>query len=597
MMRAAPSFFDLLPELYRRADRLAGNGQLQALTGLLDSARGDVERDIQALYADWFVETCAPGVLGDLAQLAGWQGPPEGAYDARAMVASAAQLNQTRGTASAAQRYLSQLSGWPVSVRTDDAAGGAAITVWQARLRHLRGSTPVHARREGPHGRCFRLHPLGFDAPLYQRPGGDGGTDLATGPALERELGDDVLAAHVCVSVRKDDGSWQRLSLRMGELSGWYCRDIGEREAIVDPQTGRMLLGRGPFEMADILVDCTISEILPCDRRSELEPAASGCWVAHVHRSAPPGSRGGVQYFRSLREALDIAAGVSADIHIRLLDSTRQELGEAGLADKTGNCPPDPNRARHITIEARSGETPVIAGVLRFTAAHRGLAVALRGLTLDGSIEITGKVSAALESCIVAPIARMRSRDTMAPAIRCWYDGADRCALSLQSCAIGPIVTHGQSLVYMTDSVVDGYRQRNAVDGMARLHLTRSTIFGDLNCLSIEGQDSAFIGLAIAGEGAAIPGYPEGRDQFISSDIAQPGYAMPRRGSASLATRDAGNFPDIGATRLLDIPAREDLVRQAVGLDADAADGSSPIIPLGVKVTLRFIQQDGSVHD
>lgn len=64
------SLFDLLPAIYRERDAQEG-GQLERLLGIVDAQAQDLEADVERLYADLFVETCAPWVLPYIGDLVG----------------------------------------------------------------------------------------------------------------------------------------------------------------------------------------------------------------------------------------------------------------------------------------------------------------------------------------------------------------------------------------------------------------------------------------------------------------------------------------------------------------------------------------------
>lgn len=117
--RRSTPLFDALPAYMRLRD---GEEQraLEALTGLLTEELQVVERDIDQLFDNWFVETCEPWVLPYLAQLVGAtpmrEISDERAGQLRAYVANILQYRQAKGTVAALEQVARDVSGWPVIV-------------------------------------------------------------------------------------------------------------------------------------------------------------------------------------------------------------------------------------------------------------------------------------------------------------------------------------------------------------------------------------------------------------------------------------------------------------------------------------------------
>jgi hypothetical protein len=107
--------FDLLPAVYRLrdADR---EGAMQALVEVLEEQADVVERDIEALYDNWFIETCEPWVvqyLGDLLgvrPLAGSGRTTERA--ARGYVANTLAYRRRKGTAAVLEQLALDVTSW-----------------------------------------------------------------------------------------------------------------------------------------------------------------------------------------------------------------------------------------------------------------------------------------------------------------------------------------------------------------------------------------------------------------------------------------------------------------------------------------------------
>ena len=105
----------LLPAQVRARDAASGG----LLTAMLEAVAGELdvlERDVDAIYASWFVETCAEWVVPYLADLVGVADlPPDlpGVTSRRAFVANTVRYRQGKGTLGVAEQVARDASGWP----------------------------------------------------------------------------------------------------------------------------------------------------------------------------------------------------------------------------------------------------------------------------------------------------------------------------------------------------------------------------------------------------------------------------------------------------------------------------------------------------
>jgi hypothetical protein len=219
--------FNLLPAAVRARDAAQG-WPLRALVGVLEGEYRLLERDVEQLYDDWFIETCADWVvpyIGDLLGVRGLLPVAEGAFSQRALVADTLAFRRAKGTAAVLERLARAMAGWPavaveffnrlavtqhtnhvrpgptgtLEVRALDAldrlGGPFSPAAHTADVRHIdngRGrynlpnvglflwrlqGYPVRgdarAVAAAPDGR-HTFSPLGLDAPLFHTPGGAG---------------------------------------------------------------------------------------------------------------------------------------------------------------------------------------------------------------------------------------------------------------------------------------------------------------------------------------------------------------------------------------------------------------------------------------
>jgi hypothetical protein len=112
MSLTAKQFYELLPAVYRTKD--APIGQLQALFEVLAEQSAIVEDNIEQLYADEFIETCAPWVIPYIGDLIGYNSIYEVAgasADSRAEVANTIGYRRRKGTLIALEQVSIDVSG------------------------------------------------------------------------------------------------------------------------------------------------------------------------------------------------------------------------------------------------------------------------------------------------------------------------------------------------------------------------------------------------------------------------------------------------------------------------------------------------------
>lgn len=103
-----------LPEIYRVRDaEQAPPDQLRAFLAAVEDAYGAVHENIEALYGDFFIDTCDPWVIPYLADLVGTTHLAGDARTLRADVADTVALRRRKGTLGAIERLAANLTGWP----------------------------------------------------------------------------------------------------------------------------------------------------------------------------------------------------------------------------------------------------------------------------------------------------------------------------------------------------------------------------------------------------------------------------------------------------------------------------------------------------
>ena len=153
-MNTTDRLLDLLPVHVRTRDDAAG-GLLRAL---LDAVAADLEvqeRDLDELYASWFVETCPEWVVPYLADLVGVADLPPHLPDLgvgeagagpsrRAFVANTIAYRRRKGTPAAIEQVARDVTGWPARV-----VEHYRLLATTSHSRHVRLDRPATASLRG----------------------------------------------------------------------------------------------------------------------------------------------------------------------------------------------------------------------------------------------------------------------------------------------------------------------------------------------------------------------------------------------------------------------------------------------------------------
>lgn len=110
--------YDLLPVIDRIRDAEQGL-PLQALLGLVESELQRLHDDVDGLYENGFIETCAEWVvpyLGDLLGVPALRPVPGTVASQRAFVANTIRYRRRKGTAAILEQLARDVTGWPARV-------------------------------------------------------------------------------------------------------------------------------------------------------------------------------------------------------------------------------------------------------------------------------------------------------------------------------------------------------------------------------------------------------------------------------------------------------------------------------------------------
>jgi hypothetical protein len=113
-MTTTADLYDLLPAIYRIRDAEQG-GELEALLTVLATQADVVDRDIEGLYDDLFIETCRPWVvpyIADLLDVRGLYAVAPGTTSQRAYVANTIGYRRRKGTLAVLEQLAYDVTGW-----------------------------------------------------------------------------------------------------------------------------------------------------------------------------------------------------------------------------------------------------------------------------------------------------------------------------------------------------------------------------------------------------------------------------------------------------------------------------------------------------
>jgi hypothetical protein len=115
----AERLYALLPSVHRLHDAEQPGQPLRALIAAIAEQLAVLEENVEQLYDDQFIETCANWVVPYIGDLIGYRplhGPPSDLFSARAEVANTISYRQRKGTALMLEQLANDVTGWPAHV-------------------------------------------------------------------------------------------------------------------------------------------------------------------------------------------------------------------------------------------------------------------------------------------------------------------------------------------------------------------------------------------------------------------------------------------------------------------------------------------------
>ena len=555
MTHDAQSLFALLPAIHRIRDaelaRANGTerGPLEELLAVFDEQLAVAQENLDQLYDDLFIETCADWVvpyIGDLIDYQPLHGEVPEVASPRAEVAHTIALRRRKGTALVLEQLARDVTGWDaraveyfqrlltsqsmrhlrpdhpssldlrrsealawigtafdsthrsIDVRHIDTGRGrynlpnVGLHLWCIRA-YSRSATP--AWRDGPHR--YRVSLLNHDLPLYNRPQAE--TDIS----------------HLA---EPDNVPWPLSRQRLARhLARYYAGADNPAPSLA------LWLGKTPVPANQILV-CDLSDTAggwahtpPPDDHYAIDPelgrialpadAPDPAELRVTWHEGFPADLGGGEYERGA--TLPALAADTTRVRIpeetASLDEALTMVAGNGVVEITdnGRYGGDLNIAvaaqGRVEIRASNGRRPVLDLNTYSVSGAADSTFALNGLLVTGAaLEVpdTGDNQLArleLTHCTLVPGLRLtpdgEPQDPTSPSLELNVPGLEA---RLTRCIVGAIRCHADASVSATDSLIDATAMTQlayaASDGGAggRLSLDGCTLIGRLHAREID---------------------------------------------------------------------------------------------------------------
>jgi hypothetical protein len=530
--------YDLLPRIIRLRD-LEEGGSLLALLQVLERQRLAVEADIERLYDDVFIETCADWVVPHIGALI------DAAPDAtRAEVANTLRRRRRPGLLSTLVELARDVTGCAAEAREvlpDGPGGGPARLELTVYITDAMPICDAEAREVEPG--CFTVHPMGVDTTLYRNPSAEPDDHPFVPLPLHRHDQREDVARHV--RILAGDAETEASRIELADLSGW-TRPAERGIVCLDPELGRISFAPGD-EPQSVRLDYAYGARAdigggPYPRGPLPGSGDHAVWEASVERRASAAAP------VPLAHALDRWADDSPQSKtITIADSGIHHLGHRPSGGRHRVI--DLGASESLVIRAEEGYRPCLIGDLVVLQSPRGkpASFVLDGCLLEGTIRVHGDVEIVVRHCTVrAPDAAAREGE---PAIHLPAED-DAPTLHVTASVVGPLrlaTKHGRTEI--EDSVVDAPASpaiaatsaRDVPDGY-ELTIRRSTILGSVRAPHAESIASPRPGELPADTRFGQPQFP-GPHALTLDDLGVDGFVAvgaraSRPVSSSLARLD-----------------------------------------------------------
>lgn len=636
MSFATDNLYALLPAVYRERDAAQGY-PLRALLAVVGEQMAVLEGDLDQLYDDLFIETCADWVVPYLGALVGVSDPEA----SRAEVANTLAYRRRKGTAAVLEQLARDITGWPASVveyfqrlgttqylnhPRPEHANVADIRVprWLGtpfdtlpRTVEVRGIVSRRGRYNIPNvglhlwrirsfgvtlapaqrldDRRWRFDPLGRDLRLYNRPEPERAIAHLARPenvpiALPRWLLDEnpdtYLGPGKSLQLMVDGTpvlpgpgqAWRdvlHVCNLMDHAGGWA--NLPQDRIAIDPELGRIAFPQGAA---------------PTDVRAS--------W--HYGFSA---EIGGGEYPRLESFAADLGPLLRVpEDHADIQSALDALAASGGVVEITDNgiyrealLLRVPAGGR-LELRAAEGSRPLLAltggdltvfGGANAEASINGLLVAGGAVSVPASLDAEENSLARLNlaHCTLAPLATVHDASGL-PLVRLVV--ATSCAVTLYRSITGALRVAETARLSLFDAIVDAGPESLALAATAgrpggALDAQASTVIGQVHVLTLRAQDTIFFAL-----GDDVPVRVDRlQDGCVRFCYVPPGSRTPRRYRCVPATEASASVPAPAYTSLVwGEPGYGQLAaRCPIDIRAGAEDGDEMGVSHHLRQTLK----------
>jgi len=521
--------YALLPPSFRQRDSESGLALGRLMTALSEPYQ-QLSDSAEALYDQWFIETCGQRAIPLIGALFGVDGDPdmiEWVPSWRRFVANAAAYQRRKGSGATLACAAAAASGWPALAHFDEreinatqAVGDpddARATTFAVDRDPVRAAPFDRSTRSGDlwvpgaepnavtlflwrlqvypvtrvspfalgDGR-YLVDSLGIERPMFHLPATRSDPVYDSEPAdlpvpLTRDmLAESCAAAAAAINAPLDrapsadcdvllDGACvSPATIAVADLSDWRFDWSASALVAIDPERGRLLVNpaRGPAEIQVSYCYAQAADIGGGPYRRVSTPPGP---VQHIG-----GSRRRTTLEHAIGHWVDGEGGATIEF-----DDSLTYRGDLRLQ------PVANGRREALTIRARSGEMPCLHGDIRVTAGDAPIEVAFDGVHILGTLHIDGDVRVRLADCTIHPA-------HAAAAIRLHGDHAGKAgtpSVTIERSIVGRIAdeTSGAKL-HFTDSLVHGIVQAER----AELEADRSTFLAPVDARVVSARDTIF---------------------------------------------------------------------------------------------------------
>jgi hypothetical protein len=531
------TLYDLLPAVYRIQDVKQG-GVLRELLRVITEQVAALEEDLDQLYDDQFIETCADWVIPYIGDLIGYQDLHRVSSKlgtSRAEVANTIGYRRRKGTAAMLEQLARDVTGWDavvveffqylattqymnhvrlnhrVSAEIGHREALADINSPFDQLAHTLDVRRIASRRgyynipnigiflwrlqsyplsESPltevDARRFRFHPLGIDMALYNRPTSETAiSHMATRANVPAELKRRYLAKHLHNHYGESKSFWiiqNDTPIDIGQISICSLADTGTDQWDNMPNTG-------------VAVDPELGRIaFAADQDPVANPLKSS------FRFGFSADLGGGEYDRSSSLAVASQPALVPEAHSTIQGAIEATAG-SGVVEIVGSgryqesleIAAAQDSLMGIRAANKSRPTVVLSNEL-IISGEDSAEVTLNGLLItEAQIRVPQQVNAtpnrlqrlSLRHCTLVPGIKLASNGTpqQAGTPNLVVETGDT-IVEIDSCIIGALQVDGHASIYVHNSIIDA----TSIQGVAfsaggvspggRLEIKNSTVIG-----------------------------------------------------------------------------------------------------------------------